>query len=173
PDDAEPVPIDGKDGFIIPESDDGDGGFLFVYNKPRFQRTGGLPLGFVSNGKVYINKDRARLDTPVHEFAHIWSSWARMEKPELYNKGVELIKQDKTLIEETRALYPDISEDGLYEEALATAIGRRGAEIFASKPKLAERFTNWLKALYRNIKQAIGFQGTTQEFINARARDLL
>ena len=62
--------------------------------RPKFQKgVNSIPNGFVINGDVYINTDNAGLDTPIHEFAHLFNSWAKDNNPQIYNRGIELIKE--------------------------------------------------------------------------------
>ena len=49
--------------------------------------------GFTSSGNVVINKDKFSLDTPVHEYTHIWDKACMEHSPELWKRGVELMKQ--------------------------------------------------------------------------------
>jgi hypothetical protein len=40
--------------------------------------------GFVYNGEIYINTDRASVDTPVHEMLHLLLGSMRFTNPKLY-----------------------------------------------------------------------------------------
>ena len=55
----------------------------------------GESYGFVKDGKVYLNPDKINNNVIVHEFSHIWNMIAKVERPELHNKGLELIKDSK------------------------------------------------------------------------------
>jgi hypothetical protein len=51
-----------------------------------------IPTGFVKGKKVYINSDVATIETPIHEFAHLYNAWLKEKKAELYNRGLELVR---------------------------------------------------------------------------------
>ena len=48
--------------------------------------------GAVFQGKIFLNPARSNFNTPIHEFGHIWNAMAKELRPELYNKGIELIQ---------------------------------------------------------------------------------
>lgn len=52
------------------------------------------PNGFVVDSDIYLNTDTINLDTPIHEFSHIYIENLRKNNPKLYNKGVELVKNE-------------------------------------------------------------------------------
>jgi len=143
--------------------------------------TESVPFGFKGpDNRVYINEDRAGLDTPIHEFGHIWLRWAELFKPVLYSEGLRLAAKDEALIKEIKLKYPEY-EDGSVEqmeEVLATAIGRNGIGMYegmAEREKLTEGFVDWLKRLWNKIKEAIGaVQGMTlRGFTENAAKDML
>ncbi|MEG8007488.1 hypothetical protein U2444_14920, partial [Listeria monocytogenes] len=52
------------------------------------------PLGFLdTDGKIYINTDRATMNTPIHEFSHILGEWIEQNKPGLYEQGIMLMRK--------------------------------------------------------------------------------
>jgi hypothetical protein len=53
-----------------------------------------IPTGFVKGNKVYINSDVATIETPIHEFAHLYNAWLKENKVELYNRGLELVRAE-------------------------------------------------------------------------------
>jgi|688.fasta_scaffold74495_2 hypothetical protein len=53
-----------------------------------------IPTGFVKGKKVYINSDVATIETPIHEFAHLYNAWLKENKAELYNRGLELVRAE-------------------------------------------------------------------------------
>ena len=46
-------------------------------------------------GKVYLNPELLNNNTPIHELGHVWNIYAKEYKPEIYNKGLELITDTK------------------------------------------------------------------------------
>ena len=43
---------------------------------------------------VYINKDTADDSVLLHEFSHLFNSWLKENRKELYNKGIDLVKAE-------------------------------------------------------------------------------
>lgn len=142
------------------------------------QRDQGKVYGAVFQGKLYLNPAAANLNTPIHEFGHIWNNIAKQQRPELYNKGLELIEADDTYVKqienspEYQRVIKQMKKEGrteqeirefVLEEALATAIGDKG-ESFANAAVKAD-FKNWLKKLYRLVKSMVGLSQYTDEQI--------
>ena len=110
----------------------------------------GKAKGFAYGGGVYIVTDNVTMDTPIHEMAHIFNSYAKKYEPELYRKGLELVKGTK--YEEgvrNNPNYSNLDEEGILEEALTQAIGEKGALLEQEKRK---GFQAWLKNLFDIIR---------------------
>lgn len=113
----------------------------------------GQPAGFVKDGVVYIDMRRAGPDTAMHEFGHVWMMASR--DTELYQIGIDSVigsEYEKTIREDPR--YDGLSDQEVYEEALALAIGERGARIVA-KTKW-EKFVAFLSGIADYFKYKIG-----------------
>ncbi len=105
--------------------------------------------GAVKDGMVYINMDIANADTPIHEFAHLYAESLKKHYPNIYNRGLGLIKGSayEQLVREN---YPELTnEEDILEEALAQAIGERGAQI--QSPSKLSQFVQWVKKVIRKI----------------------
>lgn len=74
------------------EQEDWDLNHFDIDDMP-FSKSNGEIYGFANEGKVVINKDKFRLDTPVHEYTHLWDKACMKHSPELWKRGVELMKQ--------------------------------------------------------------------------------
>ena len=110
----------------------------------------------VQNNRVIINPKTATKDTPIHEFGHVWNRIAQTQRPELYKRGLELIKGSKIEQELRERVKNDpdqakvYTEDKILDEALAIAIGRRGAKIYEDSQqqskwdKFVEDFFNFI-----------------------------
>lgn len=110
----------------------------------------GKSKGFAYGGKVYIVGDNVTMDTPIHEMAHIFNSYAKKYEPKLYKKGLELVKGTKYEKDvRNNPSYSNLDEEGILEEALAQAIGEKGALLEQGKRK---GFQAWLKKLFDIIK---------------------
>lgn len=80
--------------------------------------------GFVRNGEIYINVDRASDDTVIHEFAHIYLAYAKNTNPNEYYALLEkLHTTDYYQLIKSRKEYSNKKGSDLDEEVLATIIG--------------------------------------------------
>jgi hypothetical protein len=79
--------------------------------------------GFVKGNLIVYNSDLVDMDTPLHEFAHIYFNHLKFEDNTLYK---DLIKKalETELYEEMKALYPEATDVELGEEILAELVSR-------------------------------------------------
>ena len=135
---------------------------------------------------VYINPELATVDTPIHEFAHIWGELCKKQRPELWKRGISLITKSnyyKDLLAKIKAdpnmskLYP--TPEAIKEEALIQAIGERGAVIFDDN-KLQLLWNNWVAAFDNFVKKLLGLPMTADitkiklsEFLDMAATEVL
>lgn len=113
------------------------------------------PNGFVYNGIVYLNKSKVKKDTPIHEFGHLWNSWAKENNSNIYNRGLELIKDSEYHKQvKNNPAYNHLSEESQLEEALAQAIGEKGVKILKENKK--SKFNTWFKNLFTRIAKGLG-----------------
>lgn len=107
-----------------------------------------------TDGVVYFNSAKVNATTQVHEFGHVWSSWAKRFAPKLYQQGLALAKADSALIERVSKLYPNLTGDALAEEALATMIGEQGGmmleEQFDENGNIDQR--SFLRKLWDSVR---------------------
>lgn len=100
-----------------------------------FKTPDGEAYGFTYQGRMYIDKRIANVETPVHEYGHLWVTMKRTSAPEEWSemKGVLLgDKLVKPILDKVRDEYPELTtegkEDDFMEEVLTQFSGRRGAE---------------------------------------------
>lgn len=119
----------------------------------------GDPLGFYYQGKIFINPRKANTTTPMHEFGHVWARFAQKNDPKLFERGMKLV-EGTSYLEKARRLYSDLDEADIKEEALAMAIGDKGAEFFKDGTGRDEtagnKFLSWLKNLFEKIRDFFG-----------------
>lgn len=127
--------------------------------------------GVEQGGVVYINPKMLNVNTPIHEFGHLWTVWARDNRPDLYDKGAELIlgtpyyKMIKEASQNPKSAYFNMNEDDIIEEALVQAIGDKGEQI-VTKKKSAD-FRQWLTDLWTSLKDMVGLiDRSTEEVAN-------
>jgi hypothetical protein len=140
-----------------------------------------LPNGFVHEDSVYLNSDNMTMDTPIHEFGHLWNMWAKENLPDTYEKGIELIKQEgQKYIDYVKENQPTLEGEALYEEALAEAIGKSG-ELLAKESE-GNSLSTWIRNLWEKIRDMMGISAysadrisrmTLGEFTESVAVDLL
>jgi hypothetical protein len=112
--------------------------------------------------------DKMNLDTPIHEFGHLWLSWAKNNLGEIYQRGLELAKSEEAepyrqYVMETQ---PDlkVDSDAFLEEVLAQTIGDNGAKLVEEN---SAKTKSWLQELWNAIGQILGLSQYTAEQIQA------
>jgi len=130
-------------------------------NVKKFVKDGEVVYGFTSDGRVYLNPDKLSLNTPLHEFSHVWMSFLEENNPELLEKGYKLL-------EGTELLKRKIEEFGdtilARQEAMAEAIANRGETIIEAGKN--SKFKNWLNAVFSYLKSKVnGFEGMSPKEI--------
>lgn len=100
-----------------------------ITDRVRFFRTAkGEAYGFTVGGKIYIDPKIANTETPIHEYAHLWTAALRGQNPKEWRNIVELMK-GTSVWDEVKKRYPELNtDDDIADEVLATYSGRRGAE---------------------------------------------
>ena len=129
--------------------------------------------GAVYNGKLYLNPNLENYNTPIHEFGHIWLNVAKTMRADLYNKGLELIRNSEYLeqvknspeysrivkVMQAQGFSQEEIERYLEEEALATAIGDKGESFVSAATK--KSFNNWLDEVFTFVKKLTGISDAT------------
>ena len=137
--------------------------------------------GFVVNNDVYLNSDNFTLDTPIHEFAHLWNNMVKNTNPTLYKQGLKLVETEgQHYVDLVQRSQPNLQGEALLEEALAQAIGDNGAKLLQENSK---GLLNWLEGLWSWINEKLGITDlvdrgdlpslTLEQFSTAVAIDLL
>lgn len=114
--------------------------------------------GFVHNDIVYLNKDTMGLDTPIHEFGHLYLKALKNSNPELYKEGLKKVnsKEAKEYIDYVKATQPELKEgtEAFNEEVLAQVIGENGARLIDTNKK--NSLKEWLNDFWEFIKGKLG-----------------
>lgn len=128
------------------------------------------PNGFVHDGKVYINSDKASLDTPIHEFGHLWNTFIKRDSPEVYKRGLELVEGTEYLRDvENNPAYDNLNKEQKLEEALAQAIGEKGAKIENEAKR--NTFIEWINELFDRVANALGIRGLSPKELSEISLD--
>ena len=129
------------------------------------RKPNGEVYGFVKDGVVYLNRDKMNLNTPIHEFGHLFTPIIKAEYREFYDKGVELIKESQYYEDvKNDPNYSHLDEDGIIDEAINQAIGDKGAKIVKDKG-LFDRLKDWIKGVWERIGAKFGIKNLTSEQI--------
>jgi LysM repeat protein len=133
------------------------------------------PQGFVYQGEVFINQEAVDpINTAIHEFGHLHLNWAKENKTEHYNEGLELAKtaEAKPYRDFVDRNQPELEKDSeaYLNEVLAQAIGDNGAKLNEQS-----KLKTWLNNLFADLKKLLGMAptATINEFAMKTAAELM
>ncbi len=136
--------------------------------------------GYVNeSGEIFLLRDKLNLNTPIHEFGHLWINYIGQFNQALFMKGRELILQseywDKVNNNEQ---YKNLPFEERLDEALAMAIGDKGE--LSLDTTMQQRIKRWINDVWETIKKFLGLQKdapigemTLGNFIDTALGDLL
>ena len=133
--------------------------------------------GFVTpTGEIYLNPTETTFDTPIHEFSHMWAKDLMRKNPKLWLKGKELLRGSKyhRAVHNNPAYrkYLETGQQARYwEEVMANAIGKRGAELFTEQSKQSQ-WNRWMDAVGSWIKSRLGIE-SNKDYKNLTLEDWL
>ena len=131
----------------------------------RYSRPNGTVLGFVKGNTIYLNPDEVSLNTPIHEFGHLWVSQVKEHFPDLWAKGKELFLESDYLRKvQADPNYRHLDLDGQIDEAMARAIGDRGEQELDKT--LLEKILDWIAEVWEKIGGVFGINNLTSEQIS-------
>ena len=118
---------------------------------------GEVVLGLTLDGKIYLNPSSKSLNTPIHEFGHIWFDFLRSKESgrkgkQLLAKGLELVT-GTTEHKKAMEMYGDT--ELAKEEALVELMASKGETLIG---KAKKEFKSWMNGLFKYIKEK--FVGT-------------
>ena len=130
--------------------------------------------GYTKDGKIYLNEDSMKPDTPLHEYTHLWNDMVRRENPKLWDRGKELLKETpewKEVAEDPAYAHIHGNEDAIADEVSSRFTGKRGQERMeemireakkrgpiaeAKAVSLVGRIKRWLKDMFKGLKKTLG-----------------
>ena len=133
------------------------------------------------NREVWLNPAVPNANTPIHEIAHPWVIWAKTARPDLYNRGIALVKDSlykRNLLNDPN--YRNLTIEEIDEEALVRAIADQGEQFIT--PIRKRGFLEWFKELFDSIKEFLGLgqvdadtlaNMSLEEFAKRAAADIL
>jgi DNA-binding transcriptional MerR regulator len=113
---------------------------------------GKIILGLTKDGKIYLNPAMSSLQTPIHEFGHIWIDFLRSKDSgkkgtDLLSKGLDLIRDTK---EHKKAIEKYGNTEIALEEALVELMANKGATIIDAAKR--SKFKSWMNATFKYIQ---------------------
>ena len=165
---------------------------------PKLQADGdNIIYGATAGGKLYLNGSALNPETPLHEYTHLWDTACQNINPELWLRGVELMKQTP-LWEQVKAdpAYADLTTDNeIAGEVHSRLTGKDGARLLedivsrnrdgnaievAKAVTLRERLKNWLKDYWWWLKDTLSpwtkaeaERVTIEDFVHMPLKDLV
>ena len=137
---------------------------------PFFKTHDGEVYGFVDKeGNIYLDEDVISPEHPIHEYTHLWDMAVRIKNPELWERGVQLMKQTTIWkqIEQSEVYGKRWKKDGVSEpeiefriasEVHARLVGKEGAQILEGIAKekgndnIINKLKQWLLDFWRSLK---------------------
>lgn len=115
-------------------------------------------LGVVRNGKVIINPNLAKADTPAHEFGHVWLLVLKHNDPATYAEVLEKAKNtpEYKKAEEEYGDLPYSSEEQREETLLQEAYTNGLGEIALREPGIWTRIWNSISRSVGSLLQKAG-----------------
>ncbi|MDY6121599.1 MAG: hypothetical protein SPI72_00715 [Porphyromonas sp.] len=141
-----------------------------------FRDLKGRVYGFANNETVYIDPSKMDLNTPIHEFTHLWYSAMKSKDPELVKRGLELVKRTKYYREvKNSSEYQGLSEEQILDEALAHALGDLGEKQVAKKGIIRTKLGLWVKEFFDKLRSLFGVESDVDmyDFADMVLSDLL
>ena len=116
---------DGARNYVIFDEND-----LKITDRVEFLRNGDIVYGAVVGGRILLNKEHLNPNTPIHEYTHLWDKACQENNPELWLRGVELMRATP-LWDELRddPNYSALDDRALASEVHARLSGENGAAI--------------------------------------------
>ena len=143
--------------------------------------------GFVSPDRsiIYINELSLDAETPIHEFGHLWAQATRRLRPDLYMKGLDLLrdhpiwKEVHDKAKNPKSVYHGLDETQLAEEVMAHAIGRYGDIAFTQVEKFdGPAWQKYMKNVFGWIQKELGLSKPFEdmrlgEFLNIAVTEMM
>lgn len=84
---------------------------------------------FIKDGQLVFNMDKIGLDTPIHEFGHIFMAELKREDPSSYfNLINQVITLDNPVANRVRQTYANLTTEEMGEEVFVSMLGVEGVE---------------------------------------------
>lgn len=165
-------------------------------NAPVDEVRGSVVYGATKNGKIYLNGSALNPETPIHEYTHIWDAACQKKNPELWKRGVELMKQTPIWNEvKNDPNYAELQTDNEIAsevhsrltgadgasrmERMVSEARKNGAVATAESVNLRERLQKWLNDFWYWLKDTMtpwtkeeAKRVNLEDFINMPLKDM-
>ena len=119
----------------------------------------GRVLGVAIGNTIYLDPENIRVETPIHEYTHIWDRICQKENPQLWEEGVAIMKKMK--LWETIKNSPEYADIAHDDNLIASEVHSRlsaemGKELLLqNEPKsLRDKFSKWSKKFWHGIQKS-------------------
>ena len=139
----------------------------------------GTVYGWVDkDGIIHLVEHLMNMNTPIHEFAHLWVNMLKRTNPEAYFHAKNMILNSPywTKVNDMNS-YKDAPFEQRIDEAIALAIGDYGSENF--KLDRLSALKDIINRLFNSIKTMLGFKNqanfknmTLDKFLNHAFKEL-
>ena len=141
-----------------------------------FRDKDGQVYGFVHEGKIYLDPNVATVETPIHEYTHLWAEVLRQQNPDEWGKVVQMMKDTPEVWNDVKSQYPNLhTDDEIASEALAQYSGQRGTkrlqEFVADKEQdtgIFEKVSAVLSKFWNAVADFLHIEYTTKEEVADR-----
>lgn len=166
---------DGARNYVIFNEND-----LKIIDRVEFLRNGDIVYGAVVGGRILLNKEHLNPNTPIHEYTHLWDKACQENNPELWLRGVELMRatplwdelrndpnysalDDRALASEVHARLSGENGAAILEKMSQKVLDDKQSPVMAKAKKLAviEELKDWLGDFWAWLKDTM--TGWTRE----------
>jgi GNAT superfamily N-acetyltransferase len=109
------------------------------------------------NNVIVLNPNKLSPDTAIHEFAHIFIEELGGLDNQRIRSAVQRLRTTVTY-EKVKELYPELSQEELDKEVLATAMGLEGAELFEKGSENIGWWESTKQWFYNLLAKRLGFK---------------
>lgn len=132
------------------------------YSKAEAKQVVDRVNGFQTGNFVYINRTDANLDTPFHEFGHVWNKVVYSKSPRVFNAIFEKVKNEapELYAEQVKRIKDsgykfDENSFEFKDEVVAGVSGLNGAKVF-KEVNQQQSWNDLLKQYWQILKDFLG-----------------
>ena len=134
----------------------------------------GEVYGFVDkDGNIYLDETKISPEHPIHEYTHLWDRTVQKHNPQLWSRGVELMKQTSLWNEvlndehygkqwQSMNLSKEKLESLIASEVHARIVGENGEKLLGNIAKrkgqsdIISKLKQWVLDMWKEVKAIFG-----------------